>query len=72
MSGRDTAIVVVVVVLGGFLIVLATVYIIKGVRHNNHVKGHSVLPSPEHSAAAGNTSPSPQFTNAGIDKSAPV
>jgi hypothetical protein len=52
-SDSDIAITIVVVVVGAFLIVLAIVYIVKGVRSLKRTNGHSVLPSPPPKAAAG-------------------
>ncbi len=47
LSGSDMAITIVVVVVGAFLIVLAAVYIVKGVRSLKRSSGHTVLPSPQ-------------------------
>ncbi len=67
MSSKDLSIVVVVVVLGGFLIILVAVYIVKGVRSMpGKSTSHTVLPSPPAGAAShGHASPSNEFTNAG-------
>ncbi len=74
MSPADTAVTVVVVVLGTLLIVLAAVYIVKGIRNSpGKSTSHTVLPSPPAGAAShGHASPSNEFTSAGpaADKSA--
>jgi hypothetical protein len=52
MSDSNTAITAVVVVVGAFLIVLAAVYIVKGVRSIKSGGAHSALVSPEKPAPA--------------------